>query len=161
MFSFFFFGTLQDNDVRELVVGRSIPRQDIAKAALRGYRCIRLRSRVQPGIVEDSEGQMQGALVRHLDVTEAARISHYETGAYDIVLRPVEPLNGGEEKAWIFLSDPNLSVAPGQWKLKNWQLRYKPRSLVVARVWMAQLNHAELASTEADWRKRCLIDSGN
>jgi len=161
MFSFFFFGTLQDNDIRELVVGRSIPRQDIAKAALRGYRCIRLRSRVQPGIVEDSEGQMQGALVRHLDVTEAARISHYETGAYDIVLRPVEPLNGGEEKAWIFLSDPNLSVAPGQWKLKNWQLRYKPRSLVVARVWMAQLNHAELASTEAEWRKRRLIDSGN
>ena len=104
---------------------------------------------------------MQGALVRHINVTEAARISHYETGAYDIVLRPVELLNGGEEKAWIFLSDPNLSVAPGQWRLKNWQLRYKPRSLVVARVWMAQLNHAELASTEAEWRKRRLIDSGN
>ncbi len=161
MFSFFFFGTLQDNDIRELVVGRSIPRQDIAKAVLRGYRCIRLRSRVQPGIVEEPEGQMQGALVRRLDVTEAARISHYETGAYDIVLRLVEPLNGGEEKAWIFLSDPNLSVAPGEWKLKNWQLRHKPRSLVVAREWMSRLDHAELASTEAGWRKRRLIDSGN
>ncbi len=161
MFSFFFFGTLQDNDIRELVVGRSIPRQYIAKAILRGYRCVRLRSRVQPGIVEDSEGQMQGTLVRHLDVTEAARISHYETDAYDTVLRPVEPLNGGEEKAWIFLSDPNLSVAPGEWKLKNWQQRHKPRSLIVARDWLARLNHAELASSEAEWRKRSLIDSGN
>ncbi len=147
--------------MRELVVGRSIPREDIAKAILRGYRSIRLRSRVQPGIVEDPEGQVEGAVARHLDVTEAAQISHYETDAYDIVLRPVEPLNGGEEKAWIFLSDPNLSVAPGEWKLKNWQLRHKPRSLVVARVWMARLNHAELASTEAEWRKRRLIDSGN
>ena len=161
MFSFFFFGTLQDNDIRELVVGRSIPREDIAKAILRGYRSIRLRSRVQPGVVEDPEGQVEGAVARHLDVTEAARISHYETGAYDIVLRPVELLKGGEEKAWIFLSDPNLSVAPGEWVLKNWQLRHKPRSLIVARAWMARLNHAELASTDAEWHKRCLIDSGN
>jgi hypothetical protein len=160
MFSFFFFGTLQDNDIRELVVGRSIPRQDIAKAALRGYRCIRLRSRVQPGIVEDSEGQMQGALVRRLDVTEAARISHYETGGYDIVLRPVDLLEGGQEKAWIFLSDPDLSVAPGEWILKNWRQRHKPRSLLVAREWMSRLDHAELASLEADWRKRCVIASG-
>ena len=161
MVSFFFFGTLQDNEIRELVVGRSIPRQDIVKAVLRGYRCIRLRSRVQPGIVEDSEGQMQGALVRHLNVTEAARISHYETGGYDIVLRPVDLLEGGQEKAWIFLSDPDLSAAPGEWILKKWQLRHKPRSLTVARAWMVRLNHAELASTEAEWRKRCLIDSGN
>ena len=45
--------------------------------------------------------------------------------------------------------------------LKNWQLRHKARSLKVARAWMARLNHAELASTEAEWRKRCLIDSRN
>ena len=161
MFSFFFFGTLQDNDLRELVLGGSIPREDIAKAILRGYRSIRLRSRVQPGIVEDPDGQVEGAVARHLDVTAAARISHYESGAYDIVLKPVDLLKGGREKAWIFLSDPDLSAAPGEWRLKNWRLRHKPRSLIVARAWMARLKHAELAATEAEWRKRCLIDSGN
>jgi hypothetical protein len=161
MFSFFFFGTLQDDDLRELVLGRSIPREDIAKAILRGYRSIRLRSRVQPGIVEDPEGQVEGAVARHLDVAEASRISHYESGAYDIVLEPVDLLIGEQEKAWIFLSDPDLSAAPGEWSFKNWQQRHKPRSLVVARTWMARLNHAELASTEAEWRKRRLIDSGN
>ena len=160
MFSFFFFGTLQDNDLRELVLGGSIPREDIAKAILRGYRCIRLRSRVQPGIVDDSEGQVEGVLARHLGENTAARISHYESGAYNIVLRPVDLLKGGQEKAWIFLSAPGLSVAPGEWMLKNWQLRYKPRSLVVARAWMSQLDHAVLASLKADWRKRCLKASG-
>ena len=160
MFSFFFFGTLQDNDLRDLVLGRPIPRKDIAKAVLGGYRCIRLRSRVQPGIVEDPKGQVEGALARHLDATAAARISHYESGAYDIVLAPVELLEGGQEKAWIFLSDPDLSAAPGDWRLKNWQLRHKRRSLVVAREWMAQLDQAELASLEAEWRKRCPIASG-
>ena len=104
---------------------------------------------------------MQGALVRRLDVTEAARINHYETGGYDIVLRPVDLVEGGQEKAWVFLSDPGLSAAPGEWMLKNWQLRRKVRSLIVARAWMERLNHAELASAEAEWRKRCLIDSGN
>ncbi len=161
MFSFFFFGTLQDNDLREVVLGRSIPREDIAKAILRGYRCIRLRSRVQPGIVEDPEGQVEGAVARHLDVTAAARISHYESGAYDIVLKPVGLLKGGQEKAWTFLSDPDLSVAPGEWMLENWRQRHKPRSLLVAREWMSRLDHAELASLKAGWRKRRLIDSGD
>jgi len=160
MFSFFFFGTLQDDDLRELVLGKSIPKEDITKVVLKGYRCVRLRSRVQPGIVDDPEGQVEGFLTRHLGKTTAARISHYESGAYNIVLGSVDLLKGGEEKAWIFLSAPGLSVAPGEWMLKNWQLRHKPRSLVVAREWMSQLDHAVLASLKADWRKRCLKASG-
>ena len=153
MFSFFFFGTLQDDDLLELVLQRPIPRADIAKALLRGYRCIRLTSRVQPGIVEDPEGQVEGVLVRHLDETDAARITHYESDAYGFVLKPVDLLTDGQEKAWIILSDPALSVAPGEWTLKNWRLRHKPRSLVVARAWMSHLDDVELASLQAEWRE--------
>lgn len=160
MLSFLFFGSLQDNDLRDLVLGRSIPKEDMAKAVLRGYRCVRLRSRVQPGIMEDPDGQVEGTLARNLNVTAAARISHYEGGAYEIVFEPVDLLQGGQEKAWIFLSDPHLSVALGEWSLKNWQLRHKTRSLTVARAWMAQLCQAELASREAEWREFYRVASG-
>lgn len=161
MFSFFFFGTLRDDDLREMVLGKSVPEKDIAKAVLKGYRCIRLRSRVQPGIVEDPEGQVEGVLACRLGEITAARISHYESGAYNIVHKPVDLLKGGREKAWVFLSDPDLSVAPGEWALKNWQLRHKARSLLVAREWMAQLDQATLVSLKADWRKRRLQVSGD
>ena len=152
MLSFFFFGTLQDDDLRKLVLGRSTSTEDIAKAILCGYRCVRLRSRVQPGIVEDPEGQVEGTLARQLDVTDAARISHYESGAYSTESRLVDLPNGGQEEAWIFLSDPSLSVAPGEWRLENWKLRHKRRSLTVATAWMSRLDHSELVSLENEWR---------
>ena len=109
-------------------------------------------TRVQPGIVEDPEGQVEGTLARQFDVTDAARISHYECGAYSTESRFVDLPNGGQETAWIFLSDPDLSVAPGEWRLENWQLRHKRRSLTVARAWMSRLDHSELVSLENEWR---------
>jgi len=161
MLSFFFFGSLQDDELRKVVLGRSTAKEDIAKAILRGHRCVRLRSRVQPGIVKDPEGQVEGILARQLDVTAAARINHYEFGAYSIASGLVDLPNGGQEKAWIFLSDPDLSVAPGEWRLENWQLRHKRRSLVVARAWMSRLDHSELVSLETEWRQRCSSASGD
>ena len=152
MLSFFFFGTLQDYDLRKLILGRSTSTEDIAKVILRGYRCVRLRSRVQPGIVEDPEGQVEGTLARQLDVTDAARVSHYECGAYSTECRLVDLPNGRQETAWIFLSDPDLSAAPGEWCLENWQLRHKRRSLTVARAWMSRMDHSELVSLENEWR---------
>lgn len=160
MLSFFFFGSLQDDDLRKVVLGRSTAKEDIAQAILRGYRCVRLRSRIQPSIVEDPEGQVEGTLARHLDVTAAARMSHYELGAYSIASKVVDLPEGGQETAWIFLSDPDLSVAPGDWRLETWQLRYKRRSLAVARAWMSQLGHSKLVSLETEWRQRCSTASG-
>lgn len=152
MLSFFFFGTLQDDDLRKLVLGRSTSTEDITVAILRGFRCVRLRSRVQPGILEDPEGQVEGILACDLSVTDAARISHYECGAYETESRLVDLPSGGQETAWIFLSDPDLSVAPGKWHLKNWQQKYKRRSLIVARTWMSRLDDSELVSLENEWR---------
>lgn len=152
--SFFFFGTLQDPDLREAVLGNAMPDRSIVPAALDGYRLVRLKSQAQPGLVRRPGDSVDGLFVRDVEVSAAARLMHYECDAYELAHETVRLASGNRRKAWVFLSDPDLAANSEDWSLERWRSRHKERSLAVAREWMARLDDAARAALESEWRAR-------
>lgn len=152
--SLFFYGTLRDPDLRELILGRAVPEAQTQEGVLRGYCAVRVVGRVQPGLSRDPKRRAIGDVVSGLTDAECARLSHYERGSYDMRLKPVVLESGTAAPAWVFF--PRAGVPKGQedWRLATWQRRFKRRSLVVAKAWMEQLGESELRSLQRQWSER-------
>lgn len=150
--SFFFFGTLMDSDLRDLVVGRPVLEECVRKAFLPNTRRVAIRGQSYPIVVPDAGNRVEGHLVRDLDETAAARLGYYEGDEFDAELRDIELPTGNYTKAWVFLSNPDLSLTSGKWRLGDWQRQFKRESLCQARSAMAEIDTLELDGLKADWR---------
>ncbi len=73
-----------------------------------------------------------------------ARLGYYERDEFDAELRDIELPTGNYTKAWVFLSNPDLSLTSGKWRLGDWQRQFKRESLCQARSAMAEIDTLEL-----------------
>lgn len=159
--SFFFFGVLQDPDLREVVIGRPVPPEDVEEGVLHGYRRVRIRARVQPVLIADGTCKVHGVVVYGLDEIEAGRLSYYEGKDYYAAKLVVRLVNNGLSEAWVFLPREQCRLADEDWDFRAWHRRFKKRSLTVAREWMARLDDAEHAAEQRQWAKRRDVDLMN
>lgn len=130
---YFFYGTLCDADVQQLILGyRPGPRQ-LRPARLPGYRRKRARDRSYPVLLRAAHGQVRGLLFRPARASDAPRLSAYEGPEYITRNLPVRRLGGhpsageiGPGRARVFL--PAGSALPAgfdDWHLPRWQRRDK------------------------------------
>lgn len=114
----FFFGTLRDAGLLELVLGRAEVGQ---VAVLPGWHAERVRGADYPMLV--AGGSAAGILVVDLSTEDLARLRHYESGfGYDIKELQVE-VNGEKQPAQVFFtSDSVPSGAP--YDLSDWQAQH-------------------------------------
>ncbi|MGH6887228.1 MAG: gamma-glutamylcyclotransferase family protein, partial [Geminicoccales bacterium] len=80
--SFFFFGTLMDRDVLEIVLGRPVGEDELAPARLRGYRRVRTATRPYPMLKPDPDGVVEGMLLIEASRRDEVRILHFEDQEY-------------------------------------------------------------------------------
>lgn len=155
MYSFFFYGTLRDADLRAIVLGDAASSAILAPAILRGYRRVRIAGRGYPALIPDPRGRTDGCLARGLDETTAARISYYESDDYLVRMAEVEAADG-QAAAWVFLPGRGRSMrlTPAPWDLGLWRRRFKAGACANARAWMARLERPELVRLAAGWRAR-------
>lgn len=155
MFSFFFYGTLRDADLRAIVLGGEAPVQTMAPAVLSGYRRVRIAGRGYPALIPHPRGRTDGCLAHGLGERAAARISYYESDDYTVRLAQVEAADG-PAAAWFFLpeSGRSMPLTPAPWDLALWRRRFKNSACANARAWMARLERPELVRLAAGWRAR-------
>jgi hypothetical protein len=125
---YFFYGTLCDTDVLQLVLGyRPAPGQ-IEPACLPGYRRKRARGRSYPVLLRTPGGRVDGLLFRPSRASDSLRLAAYEGPEYVTRLLPVCRRQGGAalRRARVFLpAGSALSVAFDDWTLPRWQRRDK------------------------------------
>ena len=155
MLSFFFFGTLMDPDLRDLVVGRPVSEKCVLKAFLPDTRRVAIRGQSYPIVVPDVGNRVEGHLVRDLDETAAARLSYYEGDEFNAGLRDIELPTGDFTRAWAFLSETDLSQTSGKWQLGDWQRQFKHKTLSEAKPLMAEIDTMELNGLKAYWQNAC------
>ena len=86
---FFFFGSLLDADVAELVLGRRPAPRAWEPAALDGYVRAIFAKESYPILVPRAGGRVDGALMRGLSAEDTSRIAWFEEGEYDVRALPV------------------------------------------------------------------------
>jgi len=125
---YFFYGTLCDPDIRQLVLGyRSGPRQ-LRPARLPGFRRKQARGRSYPVLIRSPGGRVDGLLfsARPADI---ARLTEYEGPEYRVCRLPVHD-RSGTRRAWVFLpaSGPAGTALPAShadWHPHRWRRHEK------------------------------------
>jgi gamma-glutamylcyclotransferase (GGCT)/AIG2-like uncharacterized protein YtfP len=160
MLDFFVYGTLLDDDVRALVLGRGAPDVAPVPARLAGFRRVPVAGHSFPVVIADPRGRVEGALIAGLGPAEAARLSYFEGKAYQAVRRTVERADGATVEAWLFVPAPRQPFAPGlrprpgTWDLASWQRRHKAGYLRGVRAAMAAAPAPLLAELRQAWQER-------
>ncbi len=137
---FFFFGTMRDEDVRALVIGR--PLSGLEAATLAGYRLARVVDESYPAPVPDAAGRIEGVRVRRLTAGEVARVVWFEGVEYDF--RTVEVTLGNGDRATVKTQMPTerLEIAGGDWDFARWRRTEKGDLMSLAHSHMALFGRA-------------------
>lgn len=120
----FFFGTLMDTDVRDIVLGGPLPPERVEPARIQGFRRVCVDGRSYPMLLPHSSGWVPGMLVHGLDAQAVHRLQMYEGWEYHLV--PVRvATSSGTVRAGVFLCDRAVRSTRRGWRLPDWQRRHK------------------------------------
>jgi hypothetical protein len=133
---FFFFGTLLDDEVLSIVVGRTVSAQEKRPAILPGHRRVKAQGVTYPIIVPSQTHEVAGLLVSSLSPAESKRLIEYEGANYDLVDRPVF-CAGREQQAQIFVPVKAGGLVPlnEDWSFEEWSRLHRAGFIARLRQW--------------------------
>jgi len=133
---FFFFGTLMDEEVLTLVVGRRAAPQHLRAAILSGFRRVKAQGVNYPVIVKSEHGSVSGLLVSGLDLSAAERLAAYEGAAYETAEVTVSTA-GRSHRALVFVPRPDGGLVPldEDWLYEAWRRRHRATFVARLRPW--------------------------
>ncbi|MEM8632188.1 MAG: NUDIX domain-containing protein [Pseudomonadota bacterium] len=119
----FFFGTLCDLELLEIVAGHAVPDGRLVPAKLHGWAVYWASGADHPTIIAETGGFAEGLVMRGVSAEEEARFDYYEHGHdFRLATMTVET-EGGPLAAEVYFP-PEGAYAPGaRWRLDNWQAR--------------------------------------
>ncbi|MDA8230701.1 MAG: gamma-glutamylcyclotransferase [Magnetospirillum sp.] len=140
----FFFGTLMDPEVREIVMGRALPADAIETGVAQGFRRVFVAGRHYPMLLPHASGWVEGTLVSGLDAETVHRLQVYE--GWEYALHPIQVRTGSGQTvmAHVFLCPPHIEPDRREWRLDQWQLRHKRPFLRKARALMERASRGSL-----------------
>jgi hypothetical protein len=130
----FFYGTLMDADVREIVCGR--PLDVVEPAIAQGFRRVHVAGRHYPMLLPHASGWVDGTLVTGVDPEAVHRLQVYEGWEYALHPIKVRTNSGHIVMAHVFLCPPGIRPDPRHWRLDTWRLRHKRTFLPKAQALM-------------------------
>ncbi|MFT6674320.1 MAG: nudix-type nucleoside diphosphatase (YffH/AdpP family) [Sulfitobacter sp.] len=146
MRNLFFYGTLRDLPLLEIVMGRGGDDLDVTAAVLRDYKVSSVAQGPFPMIEHTPGAEAIGVLVRGLMPEDIARLDFYEGSfAYDLVA--VTLADG--QAAEVYLPQAGLWRPQGDWSLSQWQAEWGDLSRFAAREvmgYMGQRSRDEVAA---------------
>ncbi|MCZ4280586.1 gamma-glutamylcyclotransferase [Kiloniella laminariae] len=146
----FFFGSLMDPDVLEIVTGRAIDQTHLKPGTLEGYRCEREVKESYPVLVPCPGGKATVLIAEGLSETEIDRILFYETGEYDLVPFTVDD-GTGKLEAQGFATGEGIKTSGDTWRLNVWQATEKSDFLPLASAFMAAYGKMSIPEALKYW----------
>jgi hypothetical protein len=146
----FFFGSLRDQDLLAVVLGRSIDDLIFTEATLLGFERRRARDEAFPIIVPHPGGRVDGVVVDGLTAADLDRIQFYESDDYELRPFAVET-PAGRVEAQVFLPTEALEDEGVTWDFEVWLEEEKPMCLFLAEELMSYYGVLTPEQYEALW----------
>jgi len=130
--SMFFYGTLCDLRLCEIVLGRSRDALQFSKARLHDHAAYWAKDENFPVIVQQAGSVAEGLLLEGLDDTDIQRLDYYESGFdYAPVPVTVETDAGPKDVSVYYCDDPDV-VSGEAWSLSDWSEKWGPTAYQAA-----------------------------
>jgi Gamma-glutamyl cyclotransferase, AIG2-like len=119
---FFFYGTLLDDALRRVVIGRDVA---LGEATLPGWQRRGVVGKHYPMIERDAAASVAGGVTENLAPGEIARLRHYEGDGYELITAAIRDRSGAGIAAAVFVPEAGSLVAAGDWSLGDWQHEHR------------------------------------
>lgn len=149
--NWFFFGSLMDQEVLEIVVGRTVLEEEMIVAELPGYRRVSVANESYPALAFTPNQSIDGILIETLDATEALRIMYFEGEEYRAEEVQLRLKNQKPVSAFCFLPSEDLSIINLEWDFEQWKTKYKHDFLHLSEEWMSSYGTLDFAEVNAQW----------
>lgn len=150
---YFFFGTLMDQDVLELVLDRAVPPGALAPARLAGYRRVRIHNDSFPILVADVGGAVDGVVFTTASAEEDARILYFEDYDYDLAPCRAQLHDGRTVEATFCGAEADVLGTDEPWELARWASRHKRGFLELSRIYMSFYGRVTTVEADALWKR--------
>ena len=153
--NWFFFGSLMDPQVLEVVVGRYVHEEDCHPAELPGYRRVRVRGESYPALVQTPGESVDGLMVEGLSAEEGLRVIYFEGDEYRPEEIQLQLKNAKPVSAFAFLAGDELPLTEEDWALERWAEQELDDFLPRAEAWMEGYgDDRSVADNDAIWGAR-------
>jgi nudix-type nucleoside diphosphatase (YffH/AdpP family) len=120
MTSIFFYGSLRDAGLLEIVLGRRVDPDQLEPARAEGFAARSIRGEVYPVLLPVPGRQTEGLLLHNPSERDVSRLSYYEEAEYRLMPITVEAGSGPCE-AQYFSATEKPSVLDEDWDFARWQ----------------------------------------
>ncbi|MEM1299912.1 MAG: NUDIX domain-containing protein, partial [Pseudomonadota bacterium] len=105
MRTLFFFGSLRDKALLEVVLGRAVADADVVPATAPGYIALALGHEAYPYLAERPDGLAVGVVARNLTTADIARLEYFEEAEYGLAPISVQTTAGHVDAAYFAAGD--------------------------------------------------------
>jgi len=115
----FFFGTLRDEAVLQIVLGSGFEHTHMQPGHLLGFRSELVQDEDFPMLVSDEMASVEGIVVSRLTETDLERINYFED--IDYVLAPFDIRCGSVvETAHLYVATDEIQASGTRWHYEQW-----------------------------------------
>ncbi len=148
---FFFFGSLMDRDVAELVLGRRVDPGALRVGLLHGYERRVVAEETYPALAPRAGGKVAGLVLDEVDSADLARMQFLESDEFVPAPCEIELASGDYISAHTFVAREVLKYTDQPWDFTRWQREDKQDYLRLVREWMSEYGRREAHELEAAW----------
>jgi len=146
----FFYGSLRDNDLLELVVDHSSKQMKLTPAYAQDHRAISLLGESYPILIASEGDTAEGLLATNISGEDVARLSYFEDDDY--VLSPITiTTDEGEVEAQVFLGTERIHGVLIDWSFESFQENDKNLLMECSREHMGYFGKLPALDIEAKW----------
>ncbi len=149
MHNLFFFGTLVDRELLNIVLGNDGAHLEMQDAKLQGFRAERALDEDFPILIQDPDGFLPGLYCAGLTDGDLARIGYYED--VDYTLQPVQVRLVENDRMLVsqaYMAQSHMQSSGKPWHLSDWSEEERHRFRLLAAAHLA--NFGSLTYEEAD-----------
>ena len=147
----FFFGSLMDHDVAELVLGRRIAPDLRQPGILAGYERLIVAEESYPALAPRPGGKVTGLIVEQISEADMTRMQFFESDEFMPTACDIERVGGEFVSAQVFVAREVLELTDQPWEFERWLHQDKSDYLLLVRDWMQQYGEREAHQLEAAW----------
>lgn len=152
MSTLFFFGSLRDHALLEIVLDRTVSSEDRLPATAAGYRALALGHEAYPYMAERPGELAEGVVVRNLSASDVARLEYFEEAEYGLAPIRVETPDGPVEAEYFRATDVmDAHVRDMPWDFGHWARTERAIALEAASELMAHFGIVPVEQIDTIW----------
>lgn len=146
----FFYGSLRDRTLLEIVLGRPVAEEELTPAKAPGMATRRIEDDAYPVLVEADGAAVPGVLLTPPDAEAMDRLAFFEEAEYGLAPITVETPKG-EREAVYFRTTGKTGASSEAWDYEVWRRRDRLVAIEAARELMANYGHLPAERIDDIW----------